>query len=62
MQPGARWNKVEVVAEGVESEETWGQLRRLGCDVAQGYYLTRPVPAAELERWLQSREPERSVA
>ena len=53
---------LEVVAEGVESEETWGQLRRLGCNVAQGYYLTRPVPAAELERWFQSREPERSVA
>jgi diguanylate cyclase len=54
---------LDVVAEGVETEETWGHLRRLGCDEAQGYYLTRPVPAEELERWLLSREPsERSVA
>ena len=54
---------LDVVAEGVETEAAWGQLRRLGCDVAQGYYLTRPVPAAELEHWLQGREPfERSVA
>jgi diguanylate cyclase (GGDEF)-like protein len=52
---------LEVVAEGVETEETWSHLRRLGCDVAQGYYLTRPVPADELERWLRRREL-RSVA
>jgi EAL domain-containing protein (putative c-di-GMP-specific phosphodiesterase class I) len=53
---------LQVVAEGVETEEAWGQLRGLGCDIAQGYYLARPVPAEELERWLQSRAPERSVA
>jgi diguanylate cyclase (GGDEF)-like protein len=53
---------LEVVAEGVETRETWGQLRRLGCDVAQGYYLTRPVPPEELERWLRDREPEQSAA
>jgi diguanylate cyclase (GGDEF)-like protein len=52
---------LEVVAEGVETQETWSQLRRLGCDVAQGYFLTRPVPADELERWLRRREL-RSVA
>ena len=47
---------LEVVAEGVETEDTWARLRRLGCDLAQGYYLTRPVPAGELESWLRSRE------
>ncbi|MEU4522915.1 EAL domain-containing protein [Amycolatopsis sp. NPDC024027] len=37
-----------VIAEGVESAEQLELLRTLGCDQAQGYYLGRPVPAAEL--------------
>jgi diguanylate cyclase (GGDEF)-like protein len=41
-----------VVAEGVENAATWELLGNLGCDVGQGYYLTRPLPAAELARWL----------
>ncbi|HEX2056925.1 MAG TPA: EAL domain-containing protein, partial [Actinomycetota bacterium] len=44
---------LRVVAEGVENEGIWHQLSTLGCDLAQGYYLTRPVPANELEEWLQ---------
>jgi len=48
-----------VVVEGVEDAETWALLGRLGCDTAQGYYLSRPLPAVELERWL--RQP-RAVA
>jgi EAL domain-containing protein (putative c-di-GMP-specific phosphodiesterase class I) len=44
-----------VVAEGVETEAVWDQLALLGCDVAQGYYLSRPVPAAELTRWIAER-------
>jgi diguanylate cyclase (GGDEF)-like protein len=43
-----------VVAEGVETEEAWRRLVSLGCDVAQGYYLSRPVPAAELAAWLRA--------
>jgi len=39
---------LRVVAEGVEDEETWRRLAELGCDLAQGYYLSRPLPAAEL--------------
>jgi EAL domain-containing protein (putative c-di-GMP-specific phosphodiesterase class I) len=39
------------VAEGVEDEQTWDRLSELGCDVAQGYHLCRPVPAAQLEAW-----------
>jgi diguanylate cyclase (GGDEF)-like protein len=41
-----------VVAEGVEDGETLEQLARLGCDEAQGYFIARPVPAAELAAWL----------
>jgi diguanylate cyclase (GGDEF)-like protein len=50
-----------VVAEGVESEGIWTELRRLGCTSAQGYYLTRPVPADELRAWLTARERRRAA-
>jgi len=43
---------LSVVAEGVEDSETLELLSRAGCDVAQGYVLTRPVPPAELVDWL----------
>jgi EAL domain-containing protein (putative c-di-GMP-specific phosphodiesterase class I) len=46
---------LQVVAEGVETEEGWQELIDLGCDVAQGYFLSRPVPAAELGDWLRER-------
>jgi diguanylate cyclase len=43
---------LRVVAEGVESQETWRKLEALGCDTAQGYYLGRPMSPADLEHWL----------
>ncbi len=46
---------LDVVAEGVETREIWDQLRELGCNVAQGYYLSRPVPAVKLQEWLEKR-------
>ena len=45
---------IPVVAEGVEDETTWQDLRRLGCDLIQGYALSRPVPAAEAEQLLDA--------
>jgi EAL domain-containing protein (putative c-di-GMP-specific phosphodiesterase class I) len=47
---------MHVVAEGVEDRATWNLLAALVCDIAQGYYLSRPVPAQELERWLAERK------
>ena len=44
-----------VVAEGVEDLATWQELSRFGCDTAQGYYLSRPVPAQEIEAWIDQR-------
>ena len=41
------------VAEGVESLAVLNMLESLGCDIAQGYYISRPLPASELERWLR---------
>jgi len=43
-----------VVAEGIEDRETWAHVRALGGDVAQGYYLSRPLPLPSLDRWLES--------
>jgi diguanylate cyclase (GGDEF)-like protein len=39
---------LRVVAEGVEHPEAWNLLRRLGCDYAQGYLISRPMPAADV--------------
>jgi diguanylate cyclase (GGDEF)-like protein len=52
---------LRVVAEGVESREIWDRLATLGCDTAQGFYLSRPIPAAALDEWLAGR-PEPSAA
>jgi EAL domain-containing protein (putative c-di-GMP-specific phosphodiesterase class I) len=43
---------LKVIAEGVETREVWDQLLALGCDEAQGYYMSRPLPAQEMTRWL----------
>ncbi len=45
-----------VVAEGVEDRLTWEQLMLLGCDEAQGYHLSRPIPERDLARWLVRRQ------
>lgn len=42
----------KVVAEGVENAATWALLEEAGCDIAQGYYLSRPMPFTELRSWL----------
>ncbi|MEP6476178.1 MAG: EAL domain-containing protein [Actinomycetota bacterium] len=47
---------LRVVAEGVETQEAWDQLAEQRCDIAQGYFLCRPIPAQQLTEWLASRE------
>jgi len=46
---------LRMVAEGVETSVVYDQLKRLGCDQGQGYFMSRAVPAAELEHWLSAR-------
>jgi len=41
-----------VVAEGVEDRATWEILRRSGCDIIQGFFLSRPISATDLTVWL----------
>jgi diguanylate cyclase (GGDEF)-like protein/PAS domain S-box-containing protein len=48
---------LRVVAEGVEDRATWDVLAGLGCDVAQGYFVCRPIAAAELEAWVAEVSP-----
>ncbi|WP_298255343.1 bifunctional diguanylate cyclase/phosphodiesterase [uncultured Arthrobacter sp.] len=43
---------LEMTAEGVEDTETYRALGDYGCDLAQGYFMSRPVPAADLDTWL----------
>ncbi len=43
---------LSVIAEGVETKDVHDALVAMGCDAAQGYYLSRPLPAADLEQWL----------
>jgi diguanylate cyclase (GGDEF)-like protein len=45
---------IRVVAEGVESEALSFELRAVGCDIGQGYFLGRPMPAAAFTRWLNA--------
>ncbi|HEX8988457.1 MAG TPA: EAL domain-containing protein [Rhodocyclaceae bacterium] len=42
---------LEIVAEGIESAETLGYLRGVGCDQVQGYFFSKPLPAAEFACW-----------
>jgi EAL domain-containing protein (putative c-di-GMP-specific phosphodiesterase class I) len=51
----ARNLRLKVVAEGVESELARTMLHQIGCDVAQGYFFSRPVPVDGLERWIEAR-------
>ncbi len=44
----------DIVAEGIESADAWEVLCGLNCDVGQGCYMSKPLPAADLERWLAS--------
>ena len=46
---------LRMVAEGVETDGAYTELTRLGCDQAQGHFMSRPVPAAELDHWLSTR-------
>jgi EAL domain-containing protein (putative c-di-GMP-specific phosphodiesterase class I) len=47
---------IETVVEGVETEEAWVTLAELGCDIAQGFLVCRPLPLSELVEWLDIRK------
>ena len=45
---------LDVVAEGVENQQTYELLGTMRCNVVQGYYASRPLPATEVERWVRT--------
>lgn len=53
----ARKLGLKVVAEGVESRADWDRLKELGCTMAQGYFIAKPMPAAEFSSWAAAFRP-----
>jgi diguanylate cyclase (GGDEF)-like protein len=51
----ARHLDLSVVAEGIETAEVAERLVAIGCEIGQGYYISRPLPAEELVVWLKRR-------
>ena len=54
---------VPVIAEGVETEEQVLALKAMGCDIVQGFYFSKPVPADDYEEYIKERKeiPEQDV-
>jgi EAL domain-containing protein (putative c-di-GMP-specific phosphodiesterase class I)/CheY-like chemotaxis protein len=52
----ARKLKITAVGEGVETQAEWDLLRDLGCDLAQGYFIGKPMDAAEFLGWVRQRK------
>jgi diguanylate cyclase (GGDEF)-like protein len=48
---------MKVVAEGVEDSDSYALLRKLGCDTAQGYYMSPPLPPEAFRAWMEGRLP-----
>lgn len=53
---------MEAVAEGVENKEDWDFVCKTGCDIAQGYYIAKAMPAADLPAWIRSWQSDRQTA
>jgi EAL domain-containing protein (putative c-di-GMP-specific phosphodiesterase class I) len=53
---------LEVVAEGVEHADDLQLLRRLGCDLGQGFHFSRPLPLDELLVWLQQHDADAATS
>lgn len=48
---------LQVIAEGVEDKQSLSFLRQAGCEYAQGYYMSRPIPLNDLTQWLAQQMP-----
>jgi len=48
--------KMHTVAEGVETQEIWGKLKELGCDIAQGYFIAKPMPGEAFIKFCQNHK------
>ena len=48
--------KMDTVAEGVETREIWDNLNELGCDIAQGYHISKPMPLEKCCEWIANNQ------
>ena len=53
--------ELEVIAEGVETDQQYATVRRLGCDLAQGFFIARPMSAAQFRAWCIGYEDTQSL-
>ena len=53
--------QLDVVAEGVETDQQYAIVRRLGCDLVQGYFIARPMPADQMLTWVHGYEDTQSI-
>jgi EAL domain-containing protein (putative c-di-GMP-specific phosphodiesterase class I) len=56
----ARQLHLRTVGEGIEEREDWDLLRQLGCDVGQGWFMAKAMPAAEIPGWMAAWEARRA--
>lgn len=52
---------LELVAEGVETDQQYAIVRRLGCDLAQGFFIAEPMPADRLVEWCRGHDDTQSI-
>ncbi|SEI88955.1 EAL domain-containing response regulator [Frateuria terrea] len=57
----ARELGLRTVAEGVETQEDWQLLQASGCDMAQGYFIAKPMPGSHMDDWLAAWEARRRM-
>lgn len=53
--------KLGVVAEGIENDQQYATLRRLGCDLMQGYFIAKPMPAERMLQWIGGYKDTQSI-
>lgn len=53
--------QLEIVAEGVETDRQYALVRKLGCDLVQGFFIAKPMPADRFRRWCDGHEVTQSL-
>ena len=53
--------ELDIVAEGVETDQQYALVRKLGCDLVQGFFIAKPMPADQFRRWCDGHENTQSL-
>lgn len=55
----AKQLKMTIVAEGIETKQEWDYIKELECNLAQGYFIARPMPGSDILNWVSNwKNPE----